>query len=105
MAADIDNMVGDMSKLSKNLRRLADGFDSILFDDDAAVPKHSIFLVHRYDHCTVQYSHQHPLFLSLHHPVSSHLLLSQHFFENLGPSSYIVWGDILKLGALYGAPD
>lgn len=56
MAMEIDDLGGESRELMKNMRRMANGFDTVSFDNDSTIAKHSGIVVHGYDYSTVEYS-------------------------------------------------
>lgn len=58
MAAEIENLVSERGEAVKNGRRLSDGSDCVVFDDDATVGEDSAIGIHGDDGCIVEYHHR-----------------------------------------------
>lgn len=55
MAIEIDNLVSERGEVVKNRRRMPDGSDSIVFDDDSTIGEDSALGVHGDDGRIMEY--------------------------------------------------
>ena len=52
---EVEDLIGERRELLKNIGGLTNGSDSIVVDEDGAVSKQSVLVVHSDDHGVVEY--------------------------------------------------
>lgn len=52
---EINDLVGEIREIAKNIGGVTDGFDCVVSDEDPTIAEHPAFGIHGHDHGVVEY--------------------------------------------------